>query len=99
MTIHQIADGVTLHVGNCLDVLPSLALDPSTTVAITDPPWPEAKPELLAANKMDLEGASEALADLRQALPGKQIYAISAVAGSGFVPKMELTVGATVSTW
>jgi len=53
MTIHQIADGVTLHVGNCLDVLPSLALDPSTTVAITDPPWPEAKPELLATWGVD----------------------------------------------
>jgi GTPase len=48
-----------------------------------------AKPEILVANKMDLEGASEALADLRQALPGKQIYAISAVAGSGLRPLLE----------
>jgi GTP-binding protein len=48
-----------------------------------------AKPELLAANKMDLAGASEALADLRQALPGKQIFAISAVAGTGIRPLLE----------
>jgi len=48
-----------------------------------------AKPEILAANKMDLTGASEALADLRQALPGKQIFAISAVAGTGMRPLME----------
>src|SRR5205085_1380183 len=40
------------------------------------------KPELLAANKMDLSGASEALADLRSELPGKQIFALSAVSGS-----------------
>ncbi len=48
-----------------------------------------AKPEILAANKMDLAGASEALADLRQALPGKQIFAISAVAGTGLKPLLE----------
>jgi GTP-binding protein len=48
-----------------------------------------AKPEILAANKMDLTGASEALADLRQALKGKQIYAISAVAGTGLRPLLE----------
>jgi small GTP-binding protein len=48
-----------------------------------------AKPEILAANKMDLTGASEALADLRQALPGKQIFAISAVAGTGMRPLLE----------
>jgi GTP-binding protein len=48
-----------------------------------------AKPELLAANKMDLTGASEALAELRQALPGKQIFAISAVAGTGMRPLLE----------
>jgi hypothetical protein len=48
-----------------------------------------AKPEILAANKMDLSGASEALADLRQALPGKQIYAISAVSGTGLRPLLE----------
>jgi GTP-binding protein len=48
-----------------------------------------AKPEILAANKMDLAGAGEALADLRQALPGKQIFAISAVAGTGMRPLME----------
>jgi GTP-binding protein len=48
-----------------------------------------AKPELLAANKMDLAGASEALADLRQQLPGKQIFAISAVAGQGLRPLLE----------
>jgi len=47
------------------------------------------KPEFLAANKMDLTGASEALADLRSALPGKQIFAISAVAGSGLRPLLE----------
>jgi len=48
-----------------------------------------AKPEILAANKMDLSGASEALADLRSELRGKQIYAISAVAGSGLRPLLE----------
>jgi GTP-binding protein len=48
-----------------------------------------AKPEILAANKMDLAGASEALADLRQALPGKQVFAISAVAGTGLRPLLE----------
>ena len=48
-----------------------------------------AKPEYLAANKMDLAGASEALADLRSALPGKQIFAISAVAGTGLRPLLE----------
>ncbi|HVT79395.1 MAG TPA: GTPase ObgE [Phycisphaerae bacterium] len=48
-----------------------------------------AKHEILAANKMDLAGASEALADLRQALPGKQIFAISAVAGTGLRPLLE----------
>jgi len=48
-----------------------------------------AKPEILAANKMDLAGAGEALADLRQALPGKQIFAISAVAGTGMRPLLE----------
>lgn len=48
-----------------------------------------AKHEILAANKMDLAGASEALADLRQTLPGKQIFAISAVAGTGLRPLLE----------
>jgi GTP-binding protein len=48
-----------------------------------------AKPELLAANKMDLAGASEALADLRQQLRGKQIFAISAVSGTGLRPLLE----------
>lgn len=48
-----------------------------------------AKAELLVANKMDLTGASEALADLRDALPGKQIFAISAVAGTGLRPLLE----------
>ena len=48
-----------------------------------------AKAEILVANKMDLQGAQEALADLRSALPGKQIYAISAVAGSGLRPLLE----------
>ncbi len=48
-----------------------------------------AKHEILAANKMDLTGAGEALADFRQALPGKQIFAISAVAGSGLRPLLE----------
>ena len=48
-----------------------------------------AKHEILAANKMDLAGASEALADLRQALPGKQIFAVSAVAGTGMRPLLE----------
>jgi GTP-binding protein len=48
-----------------------------------------AKPEILAANKMDLAGASEALADLRQALRGKQIFAISAVTGTGLRPLLE----------
>ena len=47
------------------------------------------KPEILVANKMDLAGASQALADLRDALPGKQIYAISAVAGTGLRPLLE----------
>jgi GTP-binding protein len=48
-----------------------------------------AKPEILVANKMDLTGAAEALADLRQAMPGRQIYAISAVAGTGLRPLLE----------
>ncbi len=48
-----------------------------------------AKPEFLAANKMDLAGASEALADLRSELPRKQIFAISAVAGQGLRPMLE----------
>ncbi len=48
-----------------------------------------AKPEVLVANKMDLAGGSEALADLRDALPGKQIYAISGVAGTGLRPLLE----------
>lgn len=48
-----------------------------------------AKPEFLVANKMDLAGASEALADLRSALPGKQIFAMSAVAGTGLRPLLE----------
>jgi GTP-binding protein len=48
-----------------------------------------AKPEFLVANKMDLAGASEALADLRTALPGKQIFAISGVAGTGLRPLLE----------
>ena len=48
-----------------------------------------AKPEFLVANKMDLSGASESLADLRSALPGKQIFAISAVAGTGLRPLLE----------
>lgn len=48
-----------------------------------------AKPEILVANKMDLTGASEALADLRSALPGKQILAISAATGTGLRPLLE----------
>lgn len=48
-----------------------------------------AKPEIVVANKMDLAGASEALADLRDALPGRQIYAISAVSGTGLRPLLE----------
>ena len=48
-----------------------------------------AKPEILVANKMDLTGAPEALADLRSALPGKQIYAISAATGTGLRPLLE----------
>ncbi|MGC8560225.1 MAG: GTPase ObgE [Phycisphaerae bacterium] len=48
-----------------------------------------AKPEILVANKMDLSGAAEALADLRQAMPGRQIFAISAVAGTGLRPLLE----------
>ncbi len=48
-----------------------------------------AKPEILIANKMDLTGASEALADLRTALPGRQILAVSAVAGTGLRPLLE----------
>ncbi|MCL2647511.1 MAG: GTPase ObgE [Phycisphaerales bacterium] len=48
-----------------------------------------AKPEFLVANKMDLAGASEALADLRGELPGMQIFAISAVAGTGLRPLLE----------
>jgi GTP-binding protein len=47
------------------------------------------KPEILVANKMDLSGASEALADLRTALPGKQVFALSAVAGTGLRPLLE----------
>ena len=48
-----------------------------------------AKAEILVANKMDLSGAQQALADLRSELPGKLIYAISAVAGSGLKPLLE----------
>jgi GTPase len=48
-----------------------------------------AKPEILVANKMDLTGAPEALADLRSGLPGKQIYAISAATGTGLRPLLE----------
>jgi GTP-binding protein len=48
-----------------------------------------AKPEILVANKMDLAGASEALADLRSELPGKQVFALSAVAGTGLRPLLE----------
>ena len=48
-----------------------------------------AKHEILVANKMDLAGASERLADLRQELRGKQIFAISAVAGTGLRPLLE----------
>jgi GTP-binding protein len=47
------------------------------------------KPEILVANKMDLAGAQQSLADLRSALPGKMIYAISGVAGSGLRPLLE----------
>src|SRR5262249_41622617 len=54
-----------------------------------DSPKLAGKPEILAANKMDRAGASEALADLRSALPGKQIYALSAVAGTGLRPLLE----------
>ena len=50
-----------------------------------------AKPEVVVANKMDLEGAPAALADLRDALPGRQIFAISAVAGTGLRPLLENT--------
>ncbi len=48
-----------------------------------------AKPEILVANKMDLTGASEALAELRGHLPGKQILAISAATGTGLRPLLE----------
>ena len=48
-----------------------------------------AKPEILVANKMDLTGASEALAELRSHLPGKQVLAISAATGTGLRPLME----------
>ncbi|MGC8623690.1 MAG: GTPase ObgE [Phycisphaerae bacterium] len=48
-----------------------------------------AKPEILVANKMDLTGAAEALADLRGQLPGKQILAISAATGTGLRPLLE----------
>jgi len=47
------------------------------------------KAEILVANKMDLTGAPQALADLRSALPGKQIFAISAVSGTGLRPLLE----------
>jgi GTP-binding protein len=47
------------------------------------------KPEIVAANKMDLAGASEALADMRDRMPGRQIFAISAVAGTGLRPLLE----------
>ncbi|MCL2640227.1 MAG: GTPase ObgE [Phycisphaerales bacterium] len=47
------------------------------------------KVEFLVANKMDLAGASEALADLRGELPGRVIFAISAVAGTGLRPLLE----------
>ena len=47
------------------------------------------KPEILVANKMDLTGAPEALADLRTALPGRHIMAISAATGTGLRPLLE----------
>lgn len=43
-----VADGVTLHVGDARSVMCGLDLDRSHTVVITDPPWPEAPPDLLA---------------------------------------------------
>jgi len=46
--IVNFADGVAVHVGDCLRVLPTLALDPARTVVVTDPPWPEAPADLLA---------------------------------------------------
>ena len=48
-----------------------------------------AKPEILVANKMDLAGAAESLAELRRQLPGKEILAISALAGVGLRPLLE----------
>jgi GTP-binding protein len=78
-----------------LDVLPLDGTKPAesyrqirTELAAYSPKL-AAKAEILVANKMDLAGASEALADLRDALPGKQILAISAVAGTGLRPLLE----------
>jgi GTPase len=42
-----------------------------------------AKPHVIAANKMDLTGASERLQALREQLPGMEIVAISAATGTG----------------
>ena len=47
------------------------------------------KPEILVANKMDLTGAPEQLAELRLALPGHTILAISAATGTGLRPLLE----------
>jgi GTP-binding protein len=44
-----------------------------------------AKPEIIVANKMDLTDSDKALARLRRRLRGKEIYAISAVAGKGLL--------------
>ncbi len=49
----------------------------------------ERKPEILVANKMDLPGVAEALADLRGELSGKSVVAISAVSGAGVRPLLE----------
>lgn len=41
------------------------------------------RPRVIAANKMDIEGAGANLEKLRQALPEEEIFPISAVAGDG----------------
>lgn len=64
--IVDVSDGVCVHVGDALHVLPTLRLDPLRTVAIVDPPWPEAPAELLA--EWGIDDCAAFLRDLFAAL-------------------------------
>lgn len=50
------------------------------------------KPEIIAANKTDLTGSDEKLAQLRKRLKGKKIYAMSAVSGDGTLDLIKAAV-------